>query len=162
MSQLQVPEIQSPIDGAEFDIRAPSSALVVLIAGLAIAIVAGAAFYRGLVSTGSVSAVALPGVTSAVVGAKPAVGAPQNPNWSVLNGPQVLTPATPKAAAPDSDQDDSDDADDQDNSADQSATQPASAAAPDSAAPPPSAPPAEAKGQTPAPAQQPPPEAPPY
>jgi hypothetical protein len=162
MSQLQVPEIRSPIDGAEFDIRAPSSALAVLIAGLAILVVAAAGFYRGLVSTGSASPVALPGMTSAVVGAKPAVGAPQNPNWSVLNGPQVLTPATPKAAAPDSDSDDSDDADDQDNSADQSATLPASAAAPTSSAPPPSAPPTDAKPQSPAPTQQPPPEAPPY
>lgn len=131
MPRISIPDFNSPVGGPAFEIRAPRSAIVVILAGLAILAMAAIGFYRGLVSTQPSMAVGPAGLTSAVVGAKPATPMAQNPAWSVLNGPQMSSAAPAKAPA-DDDADDSDAPDDD---------QPAAANAP---------PPASAQPATPA------------
>lgn len=152
MPQFDIPEFRSPIDGAPFDIRAPRTTLVVIIAGVAILALAAVGFYRGLTGAKSSVANGSAGSTSAIVGAKPAVPAAQNPNWSILSGPQVLPAPTVKPQTDDDDQDDSDTPDDQPAAADQ-------APAPAAPTPPPAA---AAKATAPTSAQPAAPEPPPF
>lgn len=139
--------LQSPIEGESFDIRAPRSGLLVSLAGVLVVIAALGGFVRGLISVHAPVAGSTAGLTGPVSGAKPAAPMAQNPNWSILNGPQILTPPPPKAQ--------SDDDDDDDDDSDAPDEQPAAAqAAPPAATPAPAAAPAQAPAQA-APAKPP-------
>jgi len=125
---MSVPEFNSPVEGAAFDIRAPRSTLVVVLAAAAILTMAALGFYRGLTSAKPMLAGGGAGATNAVLGAKPAVPMAQNPNWSTLNGPQILPAPTVKAQADDADEDDSDSPDDTPAAANDAPPPPAPAA----------------------------------
>jgi len=154
MPRLNAPDFLSPIDGGEFDIRAPRTGWVVALAGLAIVIMAAAGFYRGLVSATPALAGGGLASTSAIVSAKPAAPVVQNPNWSVLSGPTVIAPPTAKAQA--SDQDDSSDSDGPDDQDDDAPAKAAQAPAVSAEAPAPIATPSKTAAP-PAAAPEPPP-----
>jgi len=138
-----MPDINSPLDGAAFEIAAPRSSLVVILAGIAILGIGSLGFYHGLTVGKPAGAGRQTAAASTIVGATPAVAMSQNPNWSTLNGPQMLPPPTAKAQVQDDDSDDSDTPDEASDAADQAPAPP----------PPPVAatvtPPAAAKSATP-------------